>query len=549
MSYDRIYQRKLSRYFLYTIIGILCIFPQVAAQGETPHREIQDTWYPPSECTPCHYGKEKKGRESLRSGYETVCLTCHEKNLPGSCRDIITPRVNYILKMQIKPLPLNLFEERISCVSCHRIHTKKVLLVPEYKEFVKSAYTVIPHKSGVFCFICHQKEPRSTSKELFLKEGGDSVVLCKSCHNNEKARADNHPVHIAPSKERGMVIPNIFPLNKEGKITCLTCHQLKCMGNDQKPYLLRGGPYLNRIEACLMCHLKKEHEKNNPHNQMTADGEIREESCLFCHSIETETEGRKNLNFKFKAPFRYYCIGCHPTKLDRHPFGANHNERYIESIWKGLSATMREQLSREQSFKISPISIDGRLMCTTCHNPHDVQPGPKLRIKDINLSCSQCHYKQYSTKFEQIRSRSNQLLLPFLTETEPESQDMKPSQEDRQPFGYRASLKFYCIGCHVNKDRKHPYGIDHNGKFISNFWKNLSFEKRTKLSQEETSQILPLTTAGQIACFTCHNPHDTKKGNKLRLKEMNLLCALCHPDRSSAIERFKAKELEKKDNL
>ncbi|MGA1823869.1 MAG: cytochrome c3 family protein [bacterium] len=535
---------------IFSFVGIFLASYPVSAKLDTPHREVQDKAYSSGECSSCHLRAEKKTKDNLRPEYENVCLDCHNNNIPESCRLIITPAINYILKTLIIPLPVNLFENRMSCVSCHKIHAKKIQLRPEYGKLVEAAYNVNPHKAEVFCFICHTKEPKPPSEELYLKEEGDTVKICKSCHNNKKARADNHPVNIVPSKERGLMIPDIFPLDKQGRIICLTCHELKCMGKQipytnrqQKPYLLRGGPYLNRIEACLACHLKKEHEKNNPHDQMTADGEIKEDRCFFCHSIETDEKGKKILIFKFKAPFRYYCIGCHPTKLDRHPFGANHNERYIESIWRGISAAMREKLSREQSFKISPISIDGRLMCTTCHNPHDTQPGPKLRIKEINASCSQCHYKQYSSKFEFIKNQSNALILPLSEKSEPESKDMTPSQEDKQPFGYRASLKFYCIGCHTNKDKKHPYGIDHNGKFISSFWKNLPPEKRKKLSHAETSEIFPLTTAGQIACFTCHNPHDTRKGNKLRLKEMDLLCALCHPDRSIVIERFKASNL------
>ena len=403
---------------------------------------------------------------------------------------------------------------------------------------MKRAEQIDPHKTGVFCFLCHKKEPRQKDGPLFLKYKNDTITLCKECHNNKRARADNHPVGVVPSKERGQRIPGDFPLTN-GKITCVTCHHMRCQAEKKNPLFLRGGPYRNRIETCLVCHVKADYKKDNPHDQIAENGDIREERCLFCHAVETDEKGEKKFGFKFKAPFRLYCIGCHPVDVRRHPFGAHHAGRYIESIWDGMSMGQRVKISHEHSFKMTPVSLSGQVMCTSCHNPHDNRPGPKLRISDVNTSCRQCHFRHYGEGFSSERTMSG---------NQPQDVDMTPEGEDLQPFGYRASLRFYCVGCHPKKDKEHPYGVDHNGRFIRRFWKNINYEKRVRLSQAETSQIIPLTTSGQVACFTCHDPHDGRKGPKLRLAEKDLLCSLCHIDRSSIIKDYKEQEKDKKGN-
>jgi predicted CXXCH cytochrome family protein len=496
-----------------------------------------------SQCEKCHIKiPELRGEEmsSLKEDYEEACFSCHQQ-IPQSCRLIINPKIYNILKIQMPDFPLPVFLGRVTCASCHWSHrlkgrdTRPFSLRKDYDVFKKQAEKVEPHKTGVFCFLCHEKEPRQKDQPLYLKYGNDTVRLCKECHDNKRARADNHPVGVIPSKEKSARIPEEFPLT-DGKITCVTCHRLKCQGEKINPLFLRGGPYKNRIEVCFVCHLKEAYKKANPHIQVTEGGEIREDLCLYCHSVDTDEKGEKKFGFKFNAPFRLYCIGCHPVQVSRHPFGAHHTGRYIESVWKGLSMAQRTKISHDQSFKITPVSLSGQLMCASCHNPHDPRPGPKLRISDVNESCRQCHFQHYG-EGPSIRSYSMSL--------QPGTSDMAPQEEDLLPFGYRASLRFFCIGCHPNKEKKHPYGVDHNGKFINRFWRYIPREIRVRLSKAETSKIIPFTTSGQITCFTCHDPHDGRKGKKLRLEERDLLCCLCHIDRSMIIESYK-EQMEKK---
>lgn len=107
---------------------------------------------------------------------------------------------------------------------------------------------VDPHlrKYGKGCGICHLSTPASGSSPMWennLRFGGDIVALCSSCHQEYRHM---HPVRIA-------VAPNMkssedLPLDKEGKITCITCHDvMERMGVHRKRRVSGQG-------LCLNCH-------------------------------------------------------------------------------------------------------------------------------------------------------------------------------------------------------------------------------------------------------------------------------------------------------
>ncbi|MEW5800830.1 MAG: cytochrome c3 family protein [bacterium] len=548
--------------WLLVVLSIVAWWGFSFAQGQSshsPHGNPQDLLR--VNCRNCHLEKpegssatmgEKQG-ENLRPDYSQKCFRCHEEKLPQSCLLISSKEVSLTLMRQIPDLPLPLFQNQISCPSCHTTHQvpdkekNPFLLRSAYQPFRALSETIDPHQSGVFCFLCHEKEPRPGDKELYLKSGGNTVQLCKSCHNNKRVRADNHPVEIVPSTERGVKVPAEFPL-KKGKLTCISCHKMNCAGGERtkNSFFLRGGPYQRRIDTCLVCHIREQYEKINPHDQVTDAGEIREDRCLFCHDINKENA--TGLAFKFKASFKFYCLGCHPISVEKHPFGASHTGRQLHTIWEGLKPSERNKLSQQEKFKMFPISISGKIMCATCHNPHDVRKGPKLRINDVNKSCRQCHYKKYGQIVQKGADETDRWITrkaesAAIQET-PSQNDLDPAGEDKVAFGYRASLHYYCLGCHANKETNHPYGVVHTGKFVERFWEN-KFKDSSQAASGICSmgdgldmQIFPLTLSGQIGCFTCHDPHNGAKGPKLRVESKESLCSVCHPNRSAIIEKY-----------
>lgn len=106
-----------------------------------------------------------------------------------------------------------------------------------------------PHarKDSKACVVCHISAPAEGSapaKENNLKFGGDLVALCSSCHESYKHM---HPVKIAVAPD--MKSPEDLPLDRDGKITCITCHDaMEASGVHRRRRLVGRA-------LCLNCHV------------------------------------------------------------------------------------------------------------------------------------------------------------------------------------------------------------------------------------------------------------------------------------------------------
>ncbi len=105
-----------------------------------------------------------------------------------------------------------------------------------------------PHvrKDARGCLYCHVSIPKESAvarKEYGLKFGGDVVALCSECHGGYKHM---HPVRIAVAPD--MKSPEDLPLDKQGKITCITCHDVMHIKGVHMKQKLTGR------QLCLNCH-------------------------------------------------------------------------------------------------------------------------------------------------------------------------------------------------------------------------------------------------------------------------------------------------------
>lgn len=100
---------------------------------------------------------------------------------------------------------------------------------------------VNPHDFSVkqYCHFCHTGKPPQLSL--------DPVTTCTKCH---MGNLDNHPVTKHPiGKEPRINVPYNFPLTKDGKMVCYTCHD---------PHNKLGYPKMLRVEygkLCAACHV------------------------------------------------------------------------------------------------------------------------------------------------------------------------------------------------------------------------------------------------------------------------------------------------------
>ena len=219
-------------------------------------------------CTECHLNRPSRGDGAqLRYENYTQACRCH-----GYTPDTYTHPVDMPLSAEKKatiPAEFPLTDDKITCNTCHNMTLQcepKYKLKRHNKAFLRTApslgrtflcfqchqekqYKMFdPHKqldaSGAInpesCLYCHETKPDEQHATLGSRKNGEDTVhlvgdfevLCLRCHNN---KAGNHPLNInhliKPSEkvssrmfwsERNLWI--VLPLNDEGKITCITCH-------------------------------------------------------------------------------------------------------------------------------------------------------------------------------------------------------------------------------------------------------------------------------------------------------------------------------------
>ncbi len=381
--------------------GALCS----ACHGErltakSPHRKDA------SACALCHTAPPREGASNLAASVQATCDFCH--GTLGQAHFLaLNPFSDPALAGSL-PLPgLPMLGGRFTCVTCHDPHGEELddkgrrthLLRAGYLRLAARSVKIMPHWKDVLCLSCHAGEPGPGKPSLLLS--GDEVAVCNRCHASRFARRDIHPVKVAPTDK--VRIPEGYPLEK-GLLTCQTCHQSSLQEGGERaasagrdnPKFLRGG-FTTRNEFCLRCHLAEHYGKLSAHDQLNDDGSIREQTCLFCHSSlpDRKVAGIETV-FGEDVDLDAYCIVCHTRHQKKHPTADHMVEpsakmaREIEAAPERMGFTM-------------PLH-GGRIICATCHNPHQggVLPGDppedpqeegnkRLRLNAGRTICLACH--------------------------------------------------------------------------------------------------------------------------------------------------------------
>ncbi len=246
------------------------------------------------------------------------------------------------------------------------------------------------------CGNCHITPDPIKGAALFA-EGVEPSSVCLRCH---KYRENHHPVDFIPAESYYVSPGKEFPLFS-GQVRCLTCHDPHPEpGYNETPKLLRGGPYADQRDICFKCHFQEKYAEIDPHIMTDPDGKIREVNgkpvCLICHSVKPNPEVDRTKDVKFRADVGFLCWRCHPPMPGE--FFAKH------FLVKPSKRIMRyiEQSEKELGI-ILPLVPRGRITCSTCHNPHQIEvmvhepakqgadSPKKLRIPQ-KARCVACHY-------------------------------------------------------------------------------------------------------------------------------------------------------------
>jgi DmsE family decaheme c-type cytochrome len=161
-------------------------------------------------------------------------------------------------------------------------------------------------------------------------------------------------------------------------------------------------------DTCLTCHSRGDHVlwKGSMHD-------ARNLSCTTCHSVHSPKSDKSQLK---TATIAETCVECHTTEV-----------------------------AKLQRLGHMPVR-EGKMTCTTCHNPHGSASVRMLRVGNwINESCTSCHTEKRG---------------PFLWDHAPVRQacstchDPHGSNNDRMLV---AKLPMLCQRCHIGT--RHPSTI------------------------------------------------------------------------------------------
>lgn len=237
------------------------------------------------------------------------------------------------------------------------------------------------------------------------------------------------------------------PRNDREKLGCESCHgpskQHAESGGEERGEMISfsgkaPSPVATRNATCLGCHDKTARTlwAGSAHEQ-------RNVACTDCHTLMHAGSERANLA---KTSVMETCAKCHQQKVS--------------------------QLTR---FSHMPIT-DGKLECSTCHNPHG-SPNEKLLIaSSVNQTCYTCHAEKrgpflyehapvvencanchdpHGSNKEKLLKVSRPRLCQQCHPTAHGSTTAKPADAATVRFVYNKG----CVNCHLNlHGSNHPAG-------------------------------------------------------------------------------------------
>jgi DmsE family decaheme c-type cytochrome len=229
----------------------------------------------------------------------------------------------------------------------------------------------------------------------------------------------------------------------EGDNKCTTCHAAQ-MTIYQTKHGVKGDA---RTPGCQSCHgenaaHRQEPNKNPPEVVFGAQSkrlspvEKRNEACLSCH--ESNVLPRPYWSGSQHERRGLACTTCHEVHS---PNPKVFNKLAQPEVCFGCHKTQRAQVHR---FSRHPI-LEGKLTCSSCHNPHG-SPGPTLLVKNsVNETCYTCHAEKRG---------------PFLWEHAPVVDDCTnchtPHGSNLTPL-LKTRAPMLCQNCHTGDHGKNLY--------------------------------------------------------------------------------------------
>ncbi|MFQ5490580.1 MAG: hypothetical protein ACE5GE_07650 [Phycisphaerae bacterium] len=253
--------------------------------------------------------------------------------------------------------------------------------VPGQAQVEETPSTQNPHWSAQGCGRCHKlADGVPQAIELAMIDG-----LCLDCHDGARASRELHPIGRAVDAP-GIAKPADWPA-PDGRLGCITCHDVRqaCQQRPARPTLnavfLRSPGAVDTGAFCGQCHQAvAEQGRHNPHRMIDVKGRVDAQACLFCHeSAPAGGEGiRRTGQPRLRIDEPALCVTCHGSHVDY--FEPGHIQAQptpqIKAALEALAARAgdtRPSIPSVPGRSVCanlPLAPDGRVVCSTCHNPH-----------------------------------------------------------------------------------------------------------------------------------------------------------------------------------
>jgi len=234
------------------------------------------------------------------------------------------------------------------------------------------------------CLDCHLTVPKpGETPRIFTR---DISKMCWSCHKNVQDLS--HPVDMAPS----MDVPQAFPLDWKGHITCATCHPIHKSGFGYSHLRSRA----TGEGFCTMCHSDL---STKLHNVALGTAHVGSSKNVSKYLPLEKERVLDDLSLR--------CMQCHDATFSSdtlvekpsdsaglfhntgdlgvsHPIGVSYLEakRQYKGAYRNVSELPKE-------IKL----FGGQVGCGSCHNPYSKQHNELVMSNRGSALCLACHVK------------------------------------------------------------------------------------------------------------------------------------------------------------
>lgn len=437
-------------------------------------------------------------------------------------------------------------------------------------------------RSAKACALCHFR----WIDTFFVEGKGTDLVpyqsrkvvatpeMCDSCHDgsimdsrDRMTIGRGHKTDIAPPA--GMTIPDMFPLDDNGKVQCATCHTAHGVpsghGADTTLFMRTS----NKDSAmCRMCHGGKDNpltDRNHPMGiverpipqdflqlSAAAGKTANKITCESCHAAHGSPFNAFLIKSNRNASL---CLACHSDKSMLTPQGKKKAGHVVNA--KPVTATIPESLLS----KGAKVGSAGEVICDSCHRVHGQQTGQHLLVMrdDQNAPlCLACHTdKQHLAETGHNLNKSAPTVANLQGRTAAQAGICSPCHLPHKPARDFPAEDDYttgmCLSCHGKGQfsarptifgQSHPLGVTPPHVPAAGSLYTPAVAPQGQLSLPLFDLYGVPSESGKVTCVTCHDPHrrqslagkqipagDTGAKNRFLREPAPDLCKQCHGDK------------------